>query len=107
MLRNKVNSQLRSENVAMNSERIKKVENKNETWKIAGEIRNPLQENAWSMSDKDGSKVTDEQTIANNFNNFFTEKINNIKKEIDPKLVQDPLTKLKEKMEKKVISTKH
>ena len=31
---------------------------------------------------------------------FSQKKINNIKKDIDPTLVQDPLNKLKEKMEK-------
>ena len=46
----------------------------------------------------DNWTTTDEQQIADSFNSFFIEKIDNLKKGIDPQYSEDPLAKLKEKL---------
>ena len=63
----------------------------------------PLFNDQWiDLGSLDGEgTTTDDQIIANNFNKFFTDKINNIKEEIDPSIIQDPLIQLREKMSKK------
>ena len=39
-----------------------------------------------------------EQEVANNFNQSFVDKISNLKANIDPNQVKDPLEKLEEKL---------
>ena len=46
-------------------------------------------------------KIVDEEQVAEIFNQFFVEKIQNLKDNIDPKYVKDPLVKLKEKFDGK------
>ena len=74
------NSQMRRENVDRNSERVKAAADENEIWKIAADITNPHSENIWSMKNENGiGETREEQTIADNFNKFFANKIHNIK----------------------------
>ena len=47
---------------------------------------------------ENGVEITDEKEVANTLNNYFVEKINKLKKDID---TRNPLTPLKEKMKKK------
>ena len=99
-LRNKVNSQIRKDNIYYNNERIKKADNENEIWKVAQEITNPKNSNEWTMKCGDGkSTINDEQIIADTFNTHFTEKIENLKKKTDEKITEDPLSKLKKRLE--------
>ena len=65
-LRNKVNSQIRKDNIYFNNERIKKANDENEIWKVAKEITNPRSVNSWSMLNKD-EVTSDEQLIADTF----------------------------------------
>ena len=42
--------------------------------------------------------ITAEQEVANSFNQFFIDKISNLKTNIDPSQVKDPLDKLEANM---------
>ena len=48
-LRNKVNCQIRKDNVYFNNEKIKKANDENELWKIAKEIAIPRNVNSWEI----------------------------------------------------------
>ena len=96
-LRNAVNSKIRKQETDHNNNRIDAAKDENEVWKVAKEIISPTQEKVTSM--KIDNKVTDDpEIIADAFNKFFINKIADLKEKIDPNLVSDPLSKLKEVM---------
>ena len=96
-LRNKVNSQIRKDNIYYNNERIKKANDENEIWKVAKEITNPRNVSSWSMLNGKEEEI-DEQIIADTFNNHFINKIRNLKEKNDPKDDEDPLERLSKKL---------
>ena len=60
-------------------------------------ITNPKEEKKWRL--KNGEEIVeDELEIAESFNKFFVDKINNLKDNIDGNQKKEPLAKLKEKM---------
>ena len=100
VLRNQVNSALRKDSVDFNNNRITSAKDENEVWKVVNEVLQPKKENEWQL--KEGSTtITEEQIIANTFNKFFIDKIEDLKANIDPEYVEDPLTRLKKKMNNK------
>ena len=97
-LRNKVTSQIRKENIDYNNNRIEEAKNEGELWKVAKEVLNPRRETEMKIIKEDGTETTDEQEIAESFNTFFTDKIEQLKRNIDPSMVEDPNVRLREKM---------
>ena len=100
-LRNLVNAKIRKETIAHNNERVKNAKNENKIWKVVKEVTNPQKDNNWSLHLEDGSVSNDESKIANTFNDYFITKIKLLKDGIDPNLKEDPLEKLRKKMEMK------
>ena len=98
ILRNKVTSQIRKENIDFNNNRIEEAKNERELWNITNEVLNPRKETDWNVINKDGKNVTEEEDVAEAFNDFFIEKVVQLKENIDKKLVEDPLIRIKEKM---------
>ena len=98
VLRNKVTSQIRKENIDYNNNRVEEANNEGELWKVAKEVLNPKKETVMKIVKEDGSETMDELVIAESFNSFFTEKIEQLKKNIDPSMVEDPNWRLREKM---------
>ena len=93
-------SQIKKDTIDHNNNRIDKAKDENEVWKIAKEIINPRKENNWSM--QINNSITDDPTlIANSFNTFFAKKIKNLKANIDPNLITNPLKNLQNKMKAK------
>ena len=68
VLRNKVTSQLRKENVDYNNNRIEEANNERELWKIANEVLQPKKETEWSIIKEDGSTASGEEEVAELFN---------------------------------------
>ena len=99
-LRNRVTGQLRKEQVEYNSKRIEEANSEKELWRVANEAINPKKETKWNIKAKDDTNISDELQVAELFNEFFVEKVENLKAGINPNLIEDPLTRLKEKMEK-------
>ena len=97
-LRNKVTYQIRKENIDHNNNRIEEAKNESELWKVANDVLNPRKENEWKIINKDGTVVSDELEVAETFNDFFIDKIDQLKNNIDKTIVEDPLVRLKEKM---------
>ena len=64
---------------------------------MAKEIINPMKENNWSMN-FNGTATDDPTLIANTFNIFFVKKIEDLKANIDPSLITDPLKYLNDSM---------
>ena len=50
------------------------------------------------LKNEDGCTISDEQEVAEAFNVYFIEKIEQLEANINPNLVEDPLVRLKEKM---------
>ena len=98
VLRNKVTSQIRKENIDYNNNRVEEANNEGELWKVAKEVLNPKKETVMKIVKEDGSETMDELVISESFNSFFTEKIEQLKKNIDPSMVEDPNVRLREKM---------
>ena len=97
ILRNKVTSSIRKENIDYNNKRIIKAENESELWKITNEVTNPRKENEWKIKIKE-EIISDEMIIANAFNDFFVTKIQKLKDSIDKDYIEDPLKKVRTKM---------
>ena len=99
-LRNEVTNKIRQDVKNSNGIRIEAAKSENEMWKVVNEISKPREEPKWSI--KDGEKVcTNEEEIANKFNDHFIEKVANLKEGIDKAKVIEPLDKLKARMDKK------
>ena len=60
-------------------------------------VLNPKKDAEWNISKEDGSEAHEDEEVAGLFNEFFIEKIELLKKNIDPNLIEDPLVRLKEK----------
>lgn len=99
-LRNKVVNQIRSDTLQQNGERISKAANEGESWKIVNEIIKPRSVNNITIHTA-GGETNVESEVATALNNFFVEKINSLKANIDPNLVRDPLEKIRKKFEGK------
>ena len=67
-------------------------------WSIANDVLNPRKETEWNIIDKDGKNLKDELSVAETFNEYFIDKVEQLKKGIDKSLVEDPLVRLKERM---------
>ena len=99
-LRNKVNSELKKDTIRNNNERIDKANDENEVWKIVKEISSPNRNNNIILNE-DGIEITDGKEVAEIFNNFFIQKIEKLKDNIDISIVEDPLERLRNKMQPK------
>jgi hypothetical protein len=97
-LRNRVNSQLKKDNLNFNSDRIKKAKDENEVWKIVKDVTTPRTNQNITLIEN-GVEITKEEEVAELFNEFFVEKISKLKQNIDNKYKEDPLQRLKAKME--------
>ena len=94
-LRNKVNAKIRAESVKFNNERINKANSEKETWNIINDVTNPKNQTPWILKTEQG-ETHDHSLIAETFNNYFNKKIVDLKNNIDPNLVEDPLKKMKD-----------
>ena len=99
-LRNRINSLVKSDTIKYNNTRVEQAKDENELWKIVKEITKPKEENKWSLKEEN-EIITDEADIAEIFNTFFIQKIQDIKENIDQSQAQDPTTKLKEDLKDK------
>ena len=95
-LRNKVNSELKRDTVRNNNERIDKAKDENEVWKVVKDISNPNRNNNIILTEN-GKDVSDEKEVAEIFNNFFIEKIEKLKENIDITMIEDPLERLRQR----------
>ena len=77
-LRNMVTARIRKENYDHNNNRIDNAKDEQEVWKVTNDIINPNNENSWSIN-INNVMTTDTCKIANAFNNFFAEKIIDLK----------------------------
>ena len=96
-IRNAVTAQIKKDSIDFNNKRIDKANDENEVWKVAKEIINPTKENNWSIK-IDNKLCDDHREISNAFNDFFVKKIEDLKANIDPTQVSDPLNKLQENL---------
>ena len=96
-LRNKVNSMVKNDTIKYNDERVDKAANENEMWKIVKEVTSPKNDTKWSLIE-DGKLIDDEIEVAEVFNDFFINKIKDIKTNIDSSKIEDPIRRMKEKL---------
>ena len=74
-----VNYKIRQESKIHNEKRIENANSDAELWRIASEVITPKKENEWSLKKEDESVTTDHQEVANIFNNFFIQKVEDLK----------------------------
>ena len=87
--------QLRNITIAQmrkNGEKIAKARNEGETWKIVNKIIKPKAQVTIVINGLNG-EISEEKEVSDAFNLYFVNKISNLKKKIDPKLISDPLKK--------------
>ena len=65
---------------------------------MANDVLNPKKENDWNVINKEGATITDEKEVAELFNEYFMDKVVQLKNGIDSSLKEDPLRRLKDKM---------
>ena len=95
-----MNSELKKDNLRFNSERVREANDENEIWKVVKDVTNPKSNSTIRLLEE-GKIVEDEKEVADIFNNFFVTKISDLKDNIDSSKVEDPLTRLKKKIESK------
>ena len=100
LLRNKVNSMVKNDTIQYNNERVEKAGDENEIWKIVKEITSPKNDKQWILIEE-GKKIEDEKEVSEIFNEFFINKIRDIKNNIDQSKVEDPIKKLEDKLRNK------
>ena len=96
-LRNRVISQLRRDTLQQNGDRIERAGNEGETWRIINDIIKPRSSASLTVRTPEG-EISDEEEIAEVFNQFFVNKINTLKANIDKSDQADPLEKIKNKV---------
>ena len=89
---------IKNDKLAENSKRIDEAKNENEFWRIINDIAKPNNEPKWKLDSENGP-ITEDAKVAEELNNFFVNKIDKLKNSIDKSLIEDPLIKLKDKME--------
>ena len=82
-LRNQVTSKIRKENIDYNNNRIEEAKNEKELWTVANDVLNPRKESNWNITDKDGKSVEDGAKVAEAFNEYFVDKVEQLKNGID------------------------
>ena len=102
-LRNKAINQMRTDTRNQNADRLANAKNEGEVWKIVNEIIKPKSSPQIVLSTNEG-EVTDDLEIANKFNEYFIQKIEDLKEKIDPTLIKDPLARIQEKTKRKNLS---
>ena len=88
-------SRLREDRKAYYKSRIDEAKRPGEVWRITDEIISP-RGGGKMVLDMDGSKVEDDREIAEAMNNFFIQKIADLREGIDQSMTEDPLKRLKE-----------
>ena len=68
---------------------------------MTSHVNNPKSQPNWRL-DINGKKIESEEEIAECFNDYFVDKIQKLKENIDPEYIGDPLAKLKKKHENNV-----
>ena len=68
-----------------------------EVWKVINEVTKPKEDKQWTLREG-GREIHDENEIAEIFNQFFIQKIEDLKDNIDATQIKDPTEKLKEKI---------
>ena len=63
---------------------------------MVNDITKPRNETNWKL-EENGEEIEDEKETAHSFNNYFIEKIEKLKENIDKDFVEEPLEKLKKK----------
>ena len=104
ILRNRVTSQIRKENIEFNNKRILEANSERELWNVTNEVLNPKAKTEWTILNGDGTPIKGELEIAESFNEFFIKKVEELKKGIDPTKIEDPLKRLKEKLKNNDLS---
>ena len=96
-LRNRATSLINKDRLNQNSKRIDEANNESEFWKIVKDITKPNVENIWKL-ENETETITGDAKVAEELNNFFVNKIANLKDKIDKTNIEDPLDKLRSKM---------
>ena len=99
-IRNAVVNKVRQDTIEFNDERIEKAGDENEIWKVVNDIIKPRSETKWKL-EENGEEIEDEEKIADIFNDYFIEKIEKLKGNINKDYVKEPLERLRKKMERK------
>jgi hypothetical protein len=73
LLRNKVTTQIRKENIEHNNNRVEEAKTESELWKITKEVTETKSENGWKININE-VPTDDESIIAESFNTYFIEK---------------------------------
>ena len=73
------------------------IKNKGEVWKVVNDIMKP-QSNTKIILKSAERDITEDTDVATKFNKYFVDKIENLKAQIDPDFIEDPLAKSKEKV---------
>ena len=105
-LRNRAINQIRKDTLNMNADRIAKAKNEGETWRVVNDIIKPKNSAPITIRTSADEDITDETEVAEAFNKFFVDKISNLKANIDPNYVKDPLSKIEEKVKHKNLKFK-
>ena len=85
----------------MNSDWIAKAKNEAETWRVVNGIIKPKVSTPITIKTESGNLTEEKEEVAEAFNRYFVEKIGNLKANIEPNSVQDPLIKFSEKWKTK------
>ena len=90
--------QIRKENIDYNNNRIEEANNERELWNVANDVINPKKESNWNIRTEKGENITADEEVAEVFNDFFINKVEELKRNINPAHVEDPLARLSAKL---------
>ena len=74
VLRNKVTSQIRKDNLDFNNNKIKEAKSEGELWRIANDVIKPNKQSTIKLR-VNGNLIEEEQEVAEAFNDYFIEKV--------------------------------
>ena len=91
-LRNRATNLIQKDRLAQNSKRIDEANNESEFCKVVKDISKPNVENTWKLENETVT-ITGDAKVAEELNNFFVNKIANLKETIDNSNIEDPQEK--------------
>jgi hypothetical protein len=91
---------IRKETIDYNNNRIEQANSEKELWNVTNDVLNPRRESEWNIINKEGISVTEDKEVSEMFNELFVNKVEDFNSGIDATKIEDPLSRLKERMKR-------
>ena len=91
---------IRRDRIRQNGKRIARAKREDKFWKVINKVTKPKEDKQWALKEGE-EEIRDEKEIAEIFIQFFIQKIEDLRDNIDATQIRDPTKNLQEKVKAK------